>query len=597
MIFWNIRKKLFIIFMVISLIPVIVVAISSYRSYTTLVSKQISLLSTNTIDNSVERMDDIFQNIDRITLTFQQFSVRPGTFTVADQLNELNHKPDLSLYDLFSARQNMMFFFNNLLLSNSYLSGIYIFLPNGESISYGNGTDLALDYIPFEDEWYQQTLERKGGLYISEADNKDFIINSSPSISFSRALYDANTRELLGVLMLECDLSIFKELDKDIVPDITSIYLINSKGEILYDNTKTRVGENVPPSLMNLVNRSSEGIVEETNNGILTVVRPFQENDWKIVTSIYIQELYKQYGISEKLILYISITCAVIFILLSVVLSNLITKPVINLSKVMRTAKAYPLTPADNHLDRKDEIGVLYKEYNKMINDLEDYIRESYQNKLMTLDAQMKALEAQINSHFLYNTLESINSIAEIEEVENIAIMTKALGDMFRYSIKTDSELVTIEEELSHVNNYMSIQQIRYEGKINFETQIETGLQYIRILKLILQPIIENAIYHGFERTGKRGTITLKAYQAGKDIIFEIADDGIGIPQEQLFQIQSAFTKIPEFKELGQRDKQSIGLKNVHSRIALYYGAGYGLSLYSQKDSGTTVRITVPRII
>jgi len=105
-----------------------------------------------------------------------------------------------------------------------------------------------------------------------------------------------------------------------------------------------------------------------------------------------------------------------------------------------------------------DEIGILYHEFNKMMKDIDTHIRESYQNKILTLDSQMKALEAQINSHFLYNTLESINSIAEIEEVESIVVMTKSLGDMFRYSIKTDSERVTVSEELQHVENYMAIQ-------------------------------------------------------------------------------------------------------------------------------------------
>ncbi|WP_159881492.1 sensor histidine kinase [Paenibacillus puerhi] len=597
MIFRNIRTKLFIVFLAISVIPVVIVTLSSYSSYTSLVNNQISLVSSNTISNSIEKIDNIYQNIDRITLTFQQFSTQAGSTTVADQLNQLIQKQDVDMYDLFLARNNMLFFFNNLILSNSYLNGIYIFLPDGNSISYGMGTDLRVDYKPFEDEWYQKTLQRNGGLYVSDADIKPFIINAKPSITFSRALYDTNTRKLLGVLMLDCGLDIFNGLDRDIVPNMTNMYIVNGKGKILYDNLKNQIGSQLPDSLLQMIHSSPNETLEDLQNGVLTVVKPFPDNDWRIVASISINELYKQYGVSEKLIIYISSVCAAIFILLSVFLSGLITKPIIELSRIMRKNKSQHLVTTKKQLERQDEIGILYTEYNNMIRDIDDYIKESYQNKLITLDSQMKALEAQINSHFLYNTLESINSIAEIEEVESIAIMTKALGDMFRYSIKTESELVALEEEMNHVTNFLTIQKIRYEDKLQFRYEIDEGLARMRILKLILQPIIENAIYHGLERSSKKGLITIKGYESSGNILFEITDNGIGMSPDQLEDIQSALREPPVFNELGQRNKRSIGLKNVHSRIALYYGEEYGLTLDSQSEVGTTIRICVPKLI
>ncbi|WP_027091695.1 sensor histidine kinase [Cohnella thermotolerans] len=596
MIYRSIRAKLILVFIAISVIPISIVTIASYNSYTKLVGKQVSLVSSNNIDNTVERIDHIFQNIDRITLTFQQFSTQPGATTVAQELNKLNNKPNISQYDLFVARTNMLFFFNNLVLSNSYLNGIYIFLPDGNSISYGIGTDLVIDYKPFQDEWYRRTLEKNGGLYISDADTKEFIINAKPSITFSRALYDADTHKLLGVLMLDCGLDIFKGIDKDIVPDVTNMYLVNGKGTILYDNSQNRIGQRLPDSLNALISNRTEGSVQETRDGILTVIQSFPDNDWKVVASVSLYKLYKQYGVSRQLILYISLTCAIIFILLSVILSGLIMKPIIELSRTMRKNKFLNLVTTKKHLKRTDEIGILYNEYNNMIRDINDYVKEIYQNKLITLDSQMKALEAQINSHFLYNTLESINSIAEIEEVESIAVMTKALGDMFRYSIKTDSELVAIDEELKHVNNYLSIQKIRYENKIDFRLHIQDGIGQMRILKLILQPIIENALYHGLENTKNKGTVALTAYTDGELIRFEIADDGVGMSPDQLGELRRLLQDPPNFSELGRRDKRSIGLKNVHSRISLYYGPEYGLTLESEKDKGTKVIVTVPQI-
>ena len=591
----TIRNKLFFVFLAVSVVPIFIVTLISYNAYTSLVAKQVSIVSTGTIDNAVERIDHIFQNIDHITLSFQQFSTRPGAVTVSQELNKLINNPNADQYDFFLARTNMLFFFNNLMLGNPYLNGIYIFLPDGRSISFGISTDLQVDYSPLGDEWYERTLVKNGGLYISDADTKDFIINAKPSITFSRALYDPDTRQLLGVLMLDCGLDIFKGIDKDIVPDITSMFLVNGNGKILYENSASpRIGERLPEPLNGWVAGHPGEAAEETADGALAVMKPFPDNDWRIVASIRLSELYKQYGVSERLLIYIAATCALIFVLLSILLSSLITKPIIDLSKTMRKNKYLSLVTVKKNLERTDEIGVLYTEYNKMIQEINRYIKDSYQNRLLTLDSQMKALEAQINSHFLYNTLESINSIAEIEEVESIAVMTKALGDMFRYSIKTESELVPIEDELAHVSNYMTIQKIRYEDKIDFRLEIEDGLSSYKVLKLIVQPIIENALYHGLESTRKKGTVAVKVFRQEERIVFEIADDGVGMSPDQLQELRALLSEPPAFGELGRRDKRSIGLKNVHSRISLYYGPEYGLSLESELDKGTKVVLNVP---
>ena len=175
--------------------------------------------------------------------------------------------------------------------------------------------------------------------------------------------------------------------------------------------------------------------------------------------------------------------------------------------------------------------------------------------------------------------------------------MTKALGDMFRYSIKTESELVLLNDEINHVKNYITIQNIRYDHSIDFELEIPSNISSCRILKLILQPIIENAILHGLEKKRMKGYVKLKAYEISQNrIIFEISDNGVGIEKDRLTEIRNFLQEEPEFKELGKRSKQSIGLKNVHSRIALYYGLEYGLNVESEPNKGTTIKICIPKI-
>ncbi|WP_310832048.1 sensor histidine kinase [Paenibacillus pedocola] len=593
--FVSIKTKLFLALVLVSVIPIVIVTYNSYQSYTDLVNQQTSLVASNTVHNTVQGIEDIFGNIERISLTIQQQSSSATAYsTVSDELKKLAVTSDS--YDIFIIQNKLKLIFENLLLSYDYINGIYLFSPDGKNISYGSTAELQVDYVPFQDDWYQKTIASKGQLYIGEPGVKPYIINSEPSILFSRALYDMKTQEFLGVFMLDCSLDIFKGLNQDAVPNMSYFVLANDEGNIIYDSTGKNIDTRLPETLTRRTMAMQSNELEFYSGDILTVIQRLPVYHWSVIANISLSELYEKYGISRKLIVYISLTCAVIFILLSVLLSNWITKPITHLAKIMRKNKSQKFITTDIEPQRVDEIGFLYMEYNKMMKDIDTFVREIYQNKILTMDSQMKALEAQINSHFLYNTLESINSIAEIEEVDSIAVMTKSLGDMFRYSIKTDSELVPARDELQHVDNYMSIQQIRYGSKIRYVKEIETAVLEAKILKLILQPLVENAVYHGLENKKGSGLLLLKGFlepDTGR-IIFEIHDDGIGISAERLREIQGLLEQPPEFLGLGHRSRQSIGIKNVHSRVALYYGSDFGLAIASEPDTGTTITLTLP---
>ncbi|GGO01749.1 sensor histidine kinase [Saccharibacillus kuerlensis] len=599
--FFRLRNKLFLVMVTLSIVPIIIVTFYSYRSYTQLVNRQTSLVASTTIGNAAERIDEVLANIDRISLTIQQQSSSATAYsTVSDELKRLSSTDDP--YERFLIRSKLKLIFENILLSYDYVNGIYIFAPDGNSISYGGTSDLKYGYVPIHDDWYKKTLENRGQMVVGSPGVKPFIINAKPSISFSRALYDLNTQQFLGVFMIDCSTEIFNELKPEIIPAMTRLYLIDETNAIIYDNTEDTEGEYLPSTLAStlaqLPDSETSDFRTETMNVIdesLIVAQTLPSYNWRIVASISLSGLYDQYGISQKLIGYISLTCALIFLLLSIAFSTWITNPISRLVTIMRSSPSRLGTTGISS-GRRDEIGVLYAEYDKMLKDIDLFVKERYQNRILTLDAQMKALEAQINSHFLFNTLESINSIAEIEEVESIAVMTKALGDMFRYSIRTDSERVYTREELKHVSDYMAIQQIRYGDKIGFHTEIDPEVMDMKILKLILQPLIENAIYHGLEGKKGGGSVTIRGYidRSTHLLYFEVCDNGKGMSEARLQEIRTLLEQPPEFLGIGQRTSQSIGIKNVHSRIALYYGEAFGLTLSSMENEGTSIRLTLP---
>ena len=348
-----------------------------------------------------------------------------------------------------------------------------------------------------------------------------------------------------------------------------------TNGYILYSNAE---------SLINL----------KHNDNLKVMKKELNINNLNLVCAVNYERLYQEFGFTQIMIVLIALICATVFIVISILLSHYLTQPIVYLSKKIANRNGHNMVTKDKFLKRTDEIGILCNEYNNMLDELNQSIKQEYKNKLIVLDSQMKSLEAQINSHFLYNTLESINSIAEIEEVDSIATMSLALGNMFRYSIKTKSELVTIQDELNHVNDYISIQKIRFDNKFDLKTVIPTEMREMRVLKLILQPIVENALYHGLQYCNSGNTIQLYGYTDSSTIHLEISDNGIGMNSEQIQKLQNSLNEEPQFTELGQRNKQSIGLKNIHTRIVLYYGKGYGLSVKSAEQCGTTITIKLP---
>ena len=260
----------------------------------------------------------------------------------------------------------------------------------------------------------------------------------------------------------------------------------------------------------------------------------------------------------------------------------------------MAAQTGHTLTLSGQYLNRTDEIGTLYNEYNAMVESLNAAVKQDYHNKLVNLDAQMKSLEARINSHFLFNTLESINSMAELEDNEQIATMSQALGNMFRYTLKTKSELVSVQDELNHVNDYVTIQRIRFDERFRLEVDMEDSFKQEQVLKLILQPLVENALYHGLKYCSCGDLISIIGRKEGDYLIIHVRDNGMGMDKETLKLLQERLMEEASFTELGQRNKQSIGLKNIHSRIELYYGRGYGLSITSEEGNFTDVQIKLP---
>lgn len=236
-----------------------------------------------------------------------------------------------------------------------------------------------------------------------------------------------------------------------------------------------------------------------------------------------------------------------------------------------------------------DEIGQLGHSFNKMVQEIERLIHMVYTEQKEKREAELKILQAQIKPHFLYNTLDTIQWMAQDRKAEDIVEIIGALTNLFRIGLSKGNEIIRLSEEIKHVESYLIIQMARYEGKLNYEIRVAEELEGCSVLKLILQPLVENAIYHGIKTKRGSGRIRIEAVKEHHKIRLRVEDDGLGMKPEQIEYVRMGLqgSENPEFKS-------GYGLFNVHERIRLTYGATYGVQVDSEYGKGTRIDVYLP---
>lgn len=573
----KLHTKIFLTFSILATVPLLLFTVFCYQRYTQTTYERMDVISSHLFENARNAANDTLDTIRQTAGTFN-FYYNDGTSIISDlkKFNDPASPPDTYAY--FKMSQSFKRTCQNLLYSDQDIYGIYIFTPSGyifDCTNDENGT-IQSSYDFQNADWYQDTLDLDGALYVSGNAVHDCFTGNRQTIFFSQCLKDIYTHEVVGILMLDCNSRMLDLSAVNTMPDVTLLTIDNTDtNDVLYTNYDelpsgfVNNGSNVQRTELNLSPLRLTMVMDYTN-------------------------LAKEFNVTAVLIIIICAVCITGYILFAYIISRYMVHPVEHLSHKMSAQSGHTLIQSTRYLNRTDEIGTLYNEYNAMVESLNAAVKQDYQDKLVLLDAQMKSLEARINSHFLFNTLEAINSIAELEDNETIATMSLALGNMFRYTLKTQSELVTVQDELGHVNDYVTIQRIRFDNRFHLELDIPSEYLNNKVLKLILQPLVENALYHGLNYCTTGDTITIRAYADNSSLLIDVHDNGQGMDIETLTKLQSSLSEEASFTELGHRNKQSIGLKNIHSRIELYYGKGYGLTVTSSQGEWTNVQIRLP---
>ena len=484
--------------------------------------------------------------------------------------------------------------FSDTLLSRADISSIMIFgkkkmLLNRSMYTYQK---VALDYSKLD--WYAKAVAKPQDAIITGPNRHSFFDTDDEVISLSREVQSYENGTFRGVILINLNMNKITEICNSFQEKQENfICIINDKGELVYEqqNGRERFAFDEKENRQELntaLGKTKESCFRLNYRGekYLVTRTDMKTTGWTLVSMVpYKSVMAETMAISGVMILAVAITLIVTLLLLNRILTGVV-KPLKKLEK-------YMVQVNPDNMDQRmeiltdDEIGHLSMKFNQMmdrIRNLKEQVIEEQEDKRKY---ELQALQALINPHFLYNTLDSIIWMAETND-SNIVAMTEALAKLFRISLNKGNEEISLERELEHVKNYLIIQSMRYADKFTYEISAEPGVERCRTIKLILQPIVENCIYHGIKKKRGTGKITIRAYRREQNLIIEVSDDGCGMPEEICRKILSDEIESENISGSG------IGVKNVNERIQLRFGKKYGLSYSSEEGVGTTVTYVLP---
>ncbi len=479
-------------------------------------------------------------------------------------------------------------FLKTIMLSRKDIASIGVFGYNGRFVSDGGSGNLNPYVDVKEQSWYSEAKEGRGKVFISPSHVQPvFKEDYRWVVSLSREIRSPDNTKGLGILLVDLNFSVINDILNGIeLGKRGYVYIIDRSGRVVYHPQQQLLYSNLKTEKIEEALALDNGSFI-TNEGGQSRIYTVQDSGfgWKIVGVSYVSELVNNKGEMQTSFFILGGISLVVALLLSFLLSRNLTRPIHQMQKHMSEVEKGNFD-IQVPVDSTREIGMLARAFNLMVVRIRELMAQVVKEQEFKRKSELNALQAQINPHFLYNTLDSIVWMAENDKSAEVVRMTSALARLFRASISKGSELVPVRNEVEHISNYLTIQKMRYRDKLDFCIDVDDAIKGNLTLKVLLQPLVENAIYHGIKNKYGTGTIRITGEREGETIVLRVNDNGVGMDEETRKSLLSPATDAKQGK--------GVGLMNVHERIRLYFGKIYGLTIDSEPDEGTTVTVKFP---
>ena len=480
--------------------------------------------------------------------------------------------------------------FSTVLSSREDIYNLGILQKNGKAL-LNEGKSRLNTYVDMEkQEWYRRAVENRDSFYLSSAHVQHMIQGERPwVITLSRYIPDPMNKEG-GVLFVDLNYSAIRKLcDDSSVGKKGYIFILDEDGNIVYHPQQQQLYNELQTEYIDEVMNCQTDVLNmgDGDSARLYTISRSDTTGWTVVSCSYISELLKKSEEAQIIYMLMAVVLVAIALLISSFMAKSITQPILKLQSSMALIQEGDFRAGNVEVESRNEIGSLTETFNVMTLRIQKLMEQNINEQKAKRKSEMKALQSQINPHFLYNTLDSIIWMAESGKNEEVVLMTASLARLLRQNISNEEEEISIFDEVEYCRNYLTIQKMRYKDKLEFRIDVAPEITSCQIIKLVLQPLIENAIYHGLKYKESKGLLELIGYAAGEDIIFEIRDNGVGMDEETLNHIFERHTV--NYRSNG------VGVYNVERRIKLTYGQEYGITYKSRPGEGTVARVCIPK--
>lgn len=570
----SIRYTIFLSFTISAAVAILSITVSLYTRFSNQVKLVIQEENQNLIEQVNKTLDSNLRNLMKISdsLYYQVIKYK-------DLSTESINEKLLLIYDT----------------NKDYIQNIALFLADGELIETAPAAMLKDGVSVVHNTWFQYALNKTENIHFTTPYVQNLFVDSDYQyqwvISISRAVEITMEKTIQqGVLLIDISYDAIAHLFENIsLGSDGYTYLMDSEGVIIYHPKQQLIHAKVLQENNLVAANYKDGNHEETFMGDerVVTVKSVGYTGWKIVGVTPQKGLTLNNMKNRIFIIFILLIFVCILTMINSLITSKITNPINELEKSVNRlemgALNIPIYEGGTH-----EIQHLGKSIKKMADQIQNLMKDMVEEHESKRKNELNTLQAQINPHFLYNTLDIIVWMIEDKRQEEAVKVVTALARFFRISLSKGKTIITVADELEHVRNYLMIQNMRYKNRFEYSIIAEPEVMGLATIKLVLQPLVENAIYHGMEFMDGDGEIIIKAYLEEEELYLSVSDNGLGMTEEMVVRLLTG--------DVSSKRGTGIGVKNVNERIRVYFGMEYGLRIDSEPDEGTTIIIHLPKI-
>ncbi|PZD94411.1 sensor histidine kinase [Paenibacillus sambharensis] len=586
---WPIRYKLILHFILISILPAATIGGLIAWATDTIIGKQVNSQTARLIGSVSQSLDFYAQNLQNHTYFI---SFNPSIIRFLEEGE--------AALEQGNERYETKKFLQGFTTLYPEIAGIMVVGAHGDYIS--NEMYARTSRSLTEEQWYKEAVAAKGIFkMIGHPSERNVITHvnyrDDEVVSVVRAILDPERQVPLGVVLIDLKLRVIAETVKDVrLGKSGYLMVVDDKGDSIYAPRYSVAASLDKDQLKDMSGTFAEKIGDRSFQFIYAR-SPF--TNWATVGVFDVRESAAEVRQINLFLLIFVFAACLLGITASYYLSYSISRPITQLASTMRKVEEGNLTiryPGT----RQDEVGILGRSFNGMLTQINRLLEQVGEEQRQKREAELRSLQAHIKPHFLYNTLDTIQWLARKDGAAQAAEVVESLSRLFRIGLSKGRELILLQDELAHIRSYLEIQKTRYKDKLSYSIDSEPQSSHLLVTKLTLQPIVENAIYHGIKERRGPGMVRIRAAVKGKSLLLVVEDDGAGMDAAALQSLRTQLDRAGKLErrqshgEPAQEGTGGYGLVNIQERIRLAFGWDYGIEVESEPGKGTAVSIRHP---